>query len=271
MNPATRPWHIILKGIRLKKLMDKQEIIERIMQKPELKNLPKEDVEMALSLCSRKGDSDEKQIKCTREILHKAYGAFGSRKLFVAKNKNPEWILKKHLSTRERLPYYPEIYKRLLGNFKGTIFDMGSGVNGFSLGFIPQMRYIGIEGIGQIVKLMNDYFQKQKLNAEAIHLSLFKLDEIKNLMKREKGKKIVFLFKVIDSLEMLKKNYSKKFLLEVTKYAEKVVISFATRSMISKKPFKVKRNWIYGFIEENFKILDDFEIGNERYICFSER
>jgi len=249
----------------------RQKLLEKIMQKPELKELPIEDVEMAFSLCFRKENSDEEQIKCTREILHKAYGAFGSRKLFVEKERNPEWILRKHLSTRERLPHYNEVYGRILKNFKGTIFDFGAGVNGFSLGFIPKLKYVGIEGIGQLVNLMNNYFKKQGLNARAIHLSLFNLEKIKSVIKNEKGRKIVFLFKVLDSLETLNRDYSKEFLAEIVPIADKVVVSFATRSMISKRPFKVKRNWIKDFIKDNFNIKDEFELGGEKYICFAKK
>ena len=236
------------------------------MEKPELREIPIEDVEMAFSLCSKKGDSDEENIRCTREVLHKVYGAFGSRKLLVGKKGEPEWILRKHLSTRERLPHYAEIYKRVLGNFKGTVFDLGAGVNGFSIGFIPKISYIGIEGIGQLVTLMNTYFKKQKFKAKAIHLSLFQLEKIKKMIKREKGKKIIFLFKVLDSLETLRRDYSKELLSEITPLAEKVVVSFATQSMIKNKRFFVERKWILNFIKERFTIIDDFETGGERYI-----
>ena len=97
------------------------------------------------------------------------------------------------------------------------------------------------------------------------------MEKIKNLIKREKGKKIVFLFKVLDSLEALKRDYSKELLAEITPLADKVVVSLATRSMISRKPFNVKRSWIVGFIGQEFKILDDFERGGERYIVFENR
>ena len=245
-------------------------MIKKIMQKPELKELPIEDVEMAFALCAKKDDSHEEQIRCTREVLHRVYGAFGSRKLLVLKERDPEWILRKHLSTRERLPYYAELYRRILGKFKGTVVDLGAGVNGFSLGFIPGVKYIGIEGIGQLVNLMNQYFKKQKLKAKAIHTSLFQLKKIKDIIKKEKSKKVVFLFKTLDSLEMLQRDFSKILLLGITPLVDRVVVSFATRSMISRKPFKVKRNWIVYFIKENFKIDDDFELGGERYIVFKK-
>ena len=246
-------------------------MVKKIMDKPELRKLPVEDVEMALALCAKKGNSDEENIERTRKVLHAVYGAFSSRKLFVSRERAPEWILKKHLSTRERLPYYDKIYERIFGKFKGTVFDLGAGVNGFSSNFIPKIKYVGIEGIGQLVDLMSQYFKKEKLNAKAIHLSLFQLEKIKSLIKAERGKKIAFLFKVLDSLEVLKRDFSKKLLMEITPLTEKVVVSLATRSMISRKPFNVKRSWIVGFIQENFKITDDFELGGERYIVFENK
>lgn len=251
--------------------MDRNEIIKKVMQKPELKDIPTEDVGLALSLCFKRSHTERQQVKCTRELLHKAYGAFGSKKLLVLRERNPEWILRKHLSTRERLPYYREIYARILKGFKGTIFDLGAGVNGFSLGYIPGIRYRGVEGVGQLVSLMNDYFKKQKFNAKAVHLSLFRLEKIKNLIKKERGKKIIFLFKVLDSLEYLKRDYSKKLLQEITPLADKVIVSLAVRSMISRRLFRAKRNWIADFIRNNFEILDDFEFGGERYLVFRKR
>lgn len=249
--------------------MDKKQLIKEITKKPELRDLPLEDVEMALSLCFKKQNSDEENIECTREVLHRAYGAFGSRKLLVLRERTPEWILRKHLSTRERLPHYIEIYRRILGGFNGAIFDLGAGVNGFSLGFIPHVRYIGIEGIGQLVTLMNDYFKKQKFDAKAIHLSLFQLEKIKKLIKKERVRKIVFLFKVLDSLEALRRDYSKKLLTEIAPLSEKMVVSLPTQSMLKRRRFKAKRSWITGFIQEKFKVTDDFEIGGERYLVFS--
>ena len=91
------------------------------------------------------------------------------------------------------------------------------------------------------------------------------------MVEKVKILRIIFLFKVLDSLEMLERDYSKKLLKEIAPLADKVVISFATRSMIKRKRFLVNRNWILDFIKENFEILDDFEIGGERYLCFKKR
>ena len=73
---------------------------------------------------------------------------------------------------------------------------------------------------------------------------------------------------MLDSLETLKRDYSKKLLLEIIPLAEKIVISFATESMVKRRKFHAKRNWIIDFVKERFKIIDDFELGGERYVIF---
>jgi hypothetical protein len=70
---------------------------------------------------------------------------------------------------------------------------------------------------------------------------------------------------------MLQDNYSKSLIKELTPLVDFVVISFATRSLVKRERFKVNRKWILKFIEENFEVLEDFEIGNERYIKFRSR
>ncbi len=253
--------------------MNQLEIFQKIMQKKEFSKLPIKDIEMAFGHFEKRQVSEEEKIRLTRELLHKVFGAFTSEKLLSPKNKEPEWILRKHLSTKERLQYYKEVYTQILGGFKeATILDLGAGVNGFSFDYLkeisPKAKYVCIEAIGQLVDLANSYFDKEKLNAKAIHMSLFELERLKDLIKKTSGKKVVFLFKTLDSLEMLERDYSKKLLKEITPLADMVAVSFATRSMIKGQKFKAKRNWIIGFIGENFKILDDFELGEERYLLF---
>lgn len=258
--------------------MGKKDILEKVMEKPELRQIPLEDIELAFEHFEKRQTSDEEKIRLTRELLHSVYGAFGSRKLFSPRilEKDTDWILKKHISTRERYPYYKEIYGRILGNAKKmNVIDLGAGINGLSYKFLKEAgydaRYLAVEGVGQLVELMNSYFKRKKTgtSAKAVHLSLFQLEQIKDLIKKQKGEKIIFLFKVLDSLEMLKGDYSKKLLLEITPLVEKIVVSLATKSMMKRKRFNVNRGWIRGFIEKNFKIMDDFELGGERYMVFA--
>ena len=256
--------------------MNKEEILKKITEKKEFSELSKKDVEIALSHFERRQTSEEEKIRLTRDLLHKSLGSFGSRKLFSPKNKGEEWILKKHLSTRERFSNYNEIYKRI---FKGlgrkiSIIDLGAGVNGFSYKYFKELGldvdYVSVESVGQLVDLTNDYFKKEKIKGKAIHVSLFELDKIKKIIKETEKPRVVFLFKVLDSLEMLKADYPKEIISEISSLADKIVVSFATESMIKRKKFRAKRTWFLEFLEKNFSVLDDFELGKERYFFFSK-
>jgi len=251
--------------------MDK-EIFEQITKKKDFSQLPKKDVEKAFEQFERRQCSDEEKIRLTRDLLRKVFSAFASKKILSLKDKDAEWVLRKHISTRERLSYYSELYSRLLKDFdeEKTIYDLGAGINGFSYNYFPKNTYyVAIEAMGQLVDLMNYYFKTRGLEkAMAIHESLFELEKIKRYLKQGSGKKIIFLFKTIDSLEMLERDYSKKLLNEIVPLADRIVVSFATRSLIKKTKFKVNRNWIMDFIKSNFDVLDEFELGNEIYVVF---
>ena len=164
------------------------------------------------------------------------------------------------------------IQKDIFTRGKISVIDLGAGVNGFSYGFFKnkKINYVGVEAVGQLVELMNYFFEKNKISGRAFHLSLFDLDKLKELIKKQKKPKVVFLFKVIDSLEVIERNYSKKLLEKIVPLVDKVVLSFATRSLDKRSKFSAQRSWIKKFINENFELLEDFEFGGERYLVFQK-
>jgi len=272
--------------------MNKDELIQKVISKKEFSQLPEIDIELAYKKFERRQSSDEEKIKLMRDFLRRAFSAFASDKILSPKNKDENWILRKHLSTRERMniqhsskngqmgerqSFYEEIYSKILKGLPKSIsiFDFGAGINGFSYKFFDQVgfnvRYYGFESVGQLVDLTNNYFLKNKFSAKMFHLSLFELDKIKEIVKNEKLPRVLFLFKVIDALEMVEDNYSKKFLLGLSDYFDRFIVSFPTRSMHKREKFNVSRNWILKFVEDNFSILDNFEIGGERYIIFKNK
>ena len=253
-----------------------KEILEKIRGKREFSQLPEKDIEMAYEQFEKRQESEEEKIRLTKELLRKIFSAFISKKLLSLKEKEPEWILRKHISTRERLDYYKEIYQRIFKEHKkASVIDLGAGINGFSYNYFKEMAiqidYTAIESVGQLVELMNFYFKKNKLKAKGIHLSLFELEKVKEIIKEEKKPRVVFLFKIIDALESLKPNYSKELISEVVKISDKIVVSFATKSLGSREKFKANRSWISEFIYENFIVSDDFELGGERYLVFNKK
>ncbi|VVB80134.1 Ribosomal RNA methyltransferase (FmrO) [uncultured archaeon] len=261
--------------------MDKSEIISKITQKSEFSQLPEKDVELAFSKFERRQTSDEEKIKLTRDLLRKTFSVFASNKTFSLNHLNKrdeEWILKKHLSTKERFPFYEEVYTKIFQGINEkeiSIIDLGAGINGLSFNFFPKekkIKYLAVEGVGQLDALMNSYFSIKKINsASAIKMSLFDLSELSNLIQKQKKPRIIFLFKVIDSLEMLDRDYSKKLLKEIVPFCTRLVLSFATRSLVSRKKFFVSRKWILDFINENFNLVDDFELGGERYLIIENK
>ncbi|MBI3622909.1 hypothetical protein HY212_02400 [Candidatus Pacearchaeota archaeon] len=257
--------------------MDKNELIEKITQKKEFSQLPFRDVELAFEKFDKPKNADYQKIKLTRQFLRKIFSGFSSRKVLHKRDEDIEWFLMKHKSTKERFPFYEEVYSRCFKGFPESfsVIDLGVGINGLSYGFFKKLGkkvdYVGVEAVGQFVELMNYYFKKEKIKGKAIHESLFELNKIEKIIKQTEDKKIIFLFKVIDSLEVMKRDYSKELLEEIVPLSDRVAVSFATHSLGARTKFGAQRGWIVNFIKERFKIIDDFELGGERYIVFEKK
>jgi len=251
-------------------------MISKIIVKKEFSFLPKKDVERAFNKFDNPQFSDEEKIKLTRNLLRKVYTAFLSDKLLNPKEKNFEWFLKKHVSTRERFPFYAEVYRRIFAGLKGKVYvyDLGCGVNGFSYPFLSEINskvfYRGVEAVGQLVSLQKHNFKGNK-NLSFILGSIFDVEKVKHLISKDKGKKIVFLFKVVDSIEMLERNFSKQLLIELSDVVDKIVVSFASRSIGRGRKFFANRGWIKKFLQANFLILDKFEFGGEEYFVVTKK
>lgn len=256
--------------------MNKEQLIKKIMEKKEFSQLPRKDVEKAFSLFDKEEYSDVEKVKFTRDLLKRVFTAFMGRKIMNPKDKDERWFLLRHVSTKERFDFYEEVYSRVLRDFKKvSIIDLGAGINGLSHGFFKkvgkEVNYVGIEGVKQLVDVSNYFFSKNKINAKLIHESLFELEKIKKIIKKQKKPRVCFLFKTVDSLEMLKRDYTKDFLKEIVPLCDRFVISFATRSFFKKHLFKVRRDWAINYIKDNFEILDDFMTETERYIVFRKK
>lgn len=255
------------------------EIYSKIVQKKEFSGLPRIDVEKAFAKFERRQTSNDDKVKLTRDLLRRTFSGFAGQRMLNWKDKTAEEILQKHLSTRERFENYNEVYQRLLKNLpsKISVLDLGCGVNGVSYEilseFAKKVAYFGVESVGQLVELTNGFFEKNKIkNAVVIKESLFELDKIKKLIVQTQRPRIVFMFKVVDALESLERDYTKTFLKEIVPLVDRVAISFATESWFSRRKFHVQRTWIIEFIrEQGWQFIDDFNLGGERYLCFENK
>lgn len=257
--------------------MNKQELLEKVKFKKEFSELPEKDVEMAFEKFNNEKYSEEEKIKLTRDLLRKVFSGFSGKKLLGMKEKSVDEILKKHLSTRERYPFYDEIYERILKNLpkKISILDLGAGVNGLSYDYFKKfgktVDYLGVEAVGQIVNIINNFFENERISGKMVHLSLFEVEKLKKIINDTKKPRVIFLFKVIDSLEKIERDYTKKLLAEIVPLADRIVISFATESWMRRKRFYANRKWLIDFIRDNWQFTDDFELGGERYVVFENK
>jgi CRISPR/Cas system-associated endonuclease/helicase Cas3 len=196
--------------------------------------------------------------------LRKYLTVFLSNKIVSGKLSSEE-ILAKHISSKDR--DYPELYHRIVGD-EDVIFDLGAGVNGFSYKYIGK-KYVAFEATRILVELMNNYFREKGFNAGAIWADLFDIEKIKQVIIGENGKKAVWMFNIVDALE-IEPNFSKKFILELAPLVDRVVLSWPTQSLQKKRKFSANRNWIFSFIQQNYRILDNFEMNGEKFVVFSK-
>ena len=134
-----------------------------------------------------------------------------------------------------------------------------------------KVNYTAIEIVGQLVNLMNTYFTMLKTRhhftteIRALKGDLFNKDikeKIIEILKKMEKPRIVFLWKIVDGLESLKKGYSLKLINSIIDYCEYLVISFPTQSLGKKERFTTKRFWL----KKRLDIFYSFRIPGEEFI-----
>ncbi len=246
--------------------MDK-EFISEVKKKREFSKLPD-------SIVVRVANKTE-SVKEARALLRKYFGVFLTNKVRKGKGTADE-ILQAHISSKKR--DYSKFYERLsesVGNEFNFILDFGAGVNGYSYNYFKKIfgniTYFAIEASGQLVENMNSFFDKNNFNGNAICADLMELEVIKETFDKVKsGKKLIFLFQVIDALESLDRNFSKIFLMNLREFLteeDRILISLPVESLSGRKNFAVRRKWFVDFLEEEFIITDDFLMDGERFFC----
>ena len=236
-------------------------LISEVKKKREFSRLPDSVVSRAIS--ESKGE-----IKVARAILRKYFGVFLTNKVLKGKG---EEVLKSHMSSQKR--DYDSLYSRLLrcvgkSDFK-SIVDFGCGVNGFSYSlmkeFFGEVSYLGIEATGQIVDNVNSFFEREEFKGRVICGDIFDLDFVLKNVKETKEPRIGFLFQVVDALESFEGDFSKKFLLEISRLFSLIVVSVPLESLSKRRNFAVDRKWLVDFLKEKFEMVDDWREGGERF------
>ncbi|MBU2638055.1 MAG: hypothetical protein KJ955_03720 [Nanoarchaeota archaeon] len=254
--------------------MDKQELIALIRQKREYRDIDSLFVERMLA-SSLKEKSEllkkkdiESAVKETRAKLREVYGAFLSPKYFqrekflnAIKDLNDveahKRILGLHLSTRERLPFYEEVYSQIfqITGKPSSILDLGCGLNPFSIPFmhLSNITYYAAELVKADADFLQKYFDKFQIKGKAFQMDLTRAE---NLPPAD----ICFMFKVIDTLEAIEWDVTAELLAKIK--AKWIIASFAKKSLGGKKKIKMeKRAWFERLIQKREHKV--FEVENE--------
>ena len=246
--------------------MDKN-LIKKIKEKREFSELPDSIVEKVARLA-------KEDVKVARALLRKYFGVFLTNRVLKGKIFNDE-MLTAHMSSRKR--DYEKFYEEIFSDVHdvGSIIDFGAGVNGFSYSYLKKrfgnVDYIAVEAVDQLVEHMNDYFKKEDFSANAVCVDLFDVESVFKILKKQKKSRVVFMFQVIDALENLARDFSKKFIFGISKECERIVLSLPTESLGGRKKFAVRRKWILDFLVKNFIIKKDFVMNGERGIIIEKK
>ncbi len=181
-------------------------------------------------------------------------------------------LLKNHKSSKERYDYYDEIYTKIFSWKKEEkIADLACGLNPISIIYmkkhIKNPQIFASDLNKKDMDFLNDFFIKFNLNSIAKAFDLTMMDFLED--SDFKKKKLLFLFKALDSIEEEKKNLSKEILKKLPqKY---IVVSFPTKSLKAKKNFQNNRfAWFSNFlIKMNWK-FETFEIENEIFFLIEK-
>ena len=253
-------------------------VVENIKKKRELSGLPD-------SIVERVAEIKKDDIKEARALLRKYFGVFLTNKVLKGKLSADE-MLEAHMSSRKRdyEKFYGEIFSGV--SLVGSVIDLGCGVNGFTFPYLHENygigEYYGVEAVGQLVDRLNIFFDEKGWGeiANAVWLDLFDIGEIVEILKKCSKPRIVFLFQVVDALENLERDFSKKFISEISKECEKIILTLPMESLGGRKKFMVQRKWLIDFLSskddpggpcKNFEIEKDFKMNGERVIIIRKK
>jgi 16S rRNA (guanine(1405)-N(7))-methyltransferase len=267
-------------------------LVKDILSKKELSNLKPDFVleKLVPVLCSnkkimlkleksdydkfRRSKEHEEILKKVRAELRSVYGVFipenynKRHKLLdeLRRDKsleNHEKILALHKSSKERLPIYPLIYKKIFEHTRipSKILDLACGLNPLSYPFLGcKPEYVACDLSDKDLEFVQEYFKIMNIKGKAVQVNLLK-DDVSELSK---GVDVVFLFKALDSFESVRWNASEDLLKSLK--ASFVVVSFATKSIGGKKDIKKeRRSWFEKMIKRNKWEFSEFEFPGELF------
>lgn len=183
-----------------------------------------------------------------------------------------EELLALHKSTKERIPYYTEIYSKIFSWYKPKrILDLGCGYNPLSYALITKSlksspEYVAVDINAKDMELLSIFAKRNSLPLQSYCFSTLDPKLFTTIL--DKKEDCIFLFKALDSLEKIEPNATKTIFERIT--AKHIVVSFPTKSLSSQRNFSAQRNWFIGFLEKNNYQFEIFDIENEKFFLITK-
>ncbi len=225
-------------------------------------------------------------LKDVKKFLHETYCVYqvreGDKKKqiysLMKRTKNKERLLELHeemlhlhSSSRERKKDYETIYRNIFsvcGEPK-KIFDIGCGMNAFSLPFtgIRRLQYVGCDAVEQDVHLIDDYLKNVGKNlgfkGKGLLVNAFDKEFLVDISKVNSD--ICFVFKMLDVFDYGVKHHKKSEEILKKINSKFIVVSFPTKTISNKKMTKPRRKWFEVMCDRLKWSFNYFETSNE---CF---
>jgi hypothetical protein len=239
----------------------------------------------------------KKLIKSVRAKLRKTYGMFLTKEFrkqkrllhdlreAVLKTDIPmhaiekyKALLRTHVSTKERLDIYPELYWKIweITAKPRKVIDISAGLNPFSFPWmgLNNVDYLATELNKTDVDLLNEYFEFKRfgLYGLAIQLDLQQAIKRPEMLQGLPKSDVCFLFKVLDTLEEFAKGHKASEVLIANVPVRWVVASFPTRTIGGKRSMSSKkRTWIEQMCKRLGYTFKHFVLKNEAFYVIDKQ
>jgi 16S rRNA (guanine(1405)-N(7))-methyltransferase len=254
--------------------MDIYEIVTEVLTSRKYKDICRDTILEIAKREQTKYRSKKLLIKAIKNKLHQVYGAFLSKKdharlyEYLDRIKEEEdlreicsQILSLHISTKERISFYQELYDEIFSTIgvPESIIDIACGFNPFSIPWINKLiNYLAYDIDSVIIDAINRFFQIIKYPGLAINQ-----DVIYNSVKDNTD--VAFAFKFLPIIEQIKRGHTQEFLKNLN--VKFIVVSFPLRSISGRKKgmFYHYQEMFKPILVEHFIFVKEIVMGNEMF------
>lgn len=228
----------------------------------------------------KKNSVFRKAVKAVRAKLHNQFGMFQPGKTaepakirLIEQAKTGRLddstvaeVLSSHLSTKERLQYYPFVYKSIFAvtGRPNSILDIGCGLNPVSLYYsgLKKTDYLACDIDQSGLKFVQQFFDALEINGKTVVADISKKDEISKLSASKYD--LCFMFKILE----LDKRLAQPLITGIN--AGFIIASFSTVSLAGKIMANPRRLWFEKMLSRLKLGFSVFKTENEIFYCIKK-